>query len=59
MLVIDTFVTDEASRVVITGNEDTPNAETLAAFAEGDAMLEGKIPRVSMSVEDFFKEMNE
>jgi DNA-damage-inducible protein J len=36
-----------------------PNAETLAALREIEDMRNGKIPKQSMSVADFVKEMGE
>ena len=39
--------------------KSTPNAETLAAIKEVEDMKSGKIPKVKMSVSDFFKEMGE
>jgi hypothetical protein len=35
--------------------DHTPNAETIAAMEEGDAILRGEIPSKSMTVDEFLK----
>jgi DNA-damage-inducible protein J len=38
---------------------DRPNADTLAAIREVEAMRQGLVPKQSMSVADFAREMDE
>lgn len=38
---------------------NTPNAETIAAMQEAEDMMNGKIPKNTMSVADFIKEMEQ